>query len=729
MSALPTLLQRLADEFYQTEVLRRLGRDAGLNMTRIDLDGAPREAWSALLYGAYDQHRLPSLLNQIRSENGDLAPLLAKVEHANHDAFQAIFTPIDLSSVTLDDAQESALLAALAAALDRLPKRLVACAMADKPPTIEYVDAALQGRYTTEAKAVANRYRAECENHLGALSQQIARLDASVSQKRAQAHAALFRVQMPKEPERPIMPEGLRNPCAYSGMYDAQRLRDSDRELYTQRLSRYSQEKAAYDAELDRYNANRAIVRGIEFEADQLEHECHSARNDRERFRLEQQSKLTELDHRIREARGLDMVDAVQELLDRASRLLTGSAPAEGFVIYLLAAALDVAFRKVQVSSVARLTEVFSVRREAIEHEASNRLDDVAAVWLAFAGRVHRILLTREDQIAAALAQPGPEVLDPRIAVMVRLRDAPLPQAPAYKRLLSRADIARAALACEERRLALAVHRAALADELGVAGGGLAEQCRNARLAADRIHEAMISEADHARPFAQAYTFLLDLMERAAPVLGSWPLRFGKSVRAEVNHRVGLRGAELLQSGVDRSSLSGHAADLIQSSRPVQFLECLEQLEAKVQQCDDRTVALEQAALALEKLPEANRDAFLSKFLWFALAAIVPFVSAVAASLQAYDVERLRRNDVLRSTLAAYADLASRGRRRIAATTYVAGVLGIATALLAIASNDPIPIVPHSRLVVSLAAAFYLLSAVVAAVGMFRWCNEPQTSE
>ena len=729
MTSFFDLRHKLAELYPLPNDPRRFGQDSGLDMTLVDLTGTPFDCWASILEAARRQRRLSTFFKRIAEESEDdrnLLPLMAEVERNQLSRPESFISPIDVSTILVNESEERELSALLVNALAQLPERLVDVALSASLPQTS------GGRNTAEANVALSRYRTECAEHERRMKQLRNQLESVANEKSRQ----IQQIRQQRQPEEPTKPRRPSEPF-YPGAVSLQQRR-CDAEWYSRSLSEFYGDLAEYERkltehqlELKKYWETQAQIPALEGELADRKGEVERENNNIREFRLKQFPTIAALEDRIRSARDQDQIEYLSSLINESGAILSGltSRGIETFAKFLLAAAINAKCQQAQMPSVASLIDIFMRTREVVEMQLADRLDDIARPLLASIALTLRTLALNKqkiDQIDSILNTVPAKELAEKLEELTLLQYTPLPLVPEYKKLVSQSDLESVGRLVSERIQSLASHLLAIEVELGEEGRSLKESVAAAQASAYQVQVMMNQNAIDAISIARGIESVFALASTAMPLLGAWGHQFHDSIRIEAETRAGISVDELVSRSVGRQFLVVDAQVLIKNHRSTEYLHCRGALETKLRDGQIRTQQLQAAADGILQKPAFERDQFLSKFRGLWMTALLPVGNLWKSSALSADVISLR--DALGGTFPEYRELAAKGARCICWALLVSILMSLMVAVVlwsmvfywqSLKNRDGAPAL--FLLGLAFAEITYLWNMVRMFFNLFRW--------
>jgi flavin-binding protein dodecin len=627
MSAADALREALANAYATHADWVRAATRAGLDPSRITMQGSAFSVWSKILDALRFHHRMGGLHELVAAEQSGLLPLLEQyVAELARGEGELTDLP-ELAAVALIEADLDAELVVRSLAFEEaLPISLLDLALAPDVPQRAAMDAALSGKRTVEARARLAQYRRQQESAL-----------AEVETRRRAAGAKakdlcerIEGIERASPPHPPTTPED-------HGLPDSSRV---------QAYAWYDRQKEEYRVALARHQRNqeslpglRADMQAVSLELAQLEAAVASNK-------AQAAAGEPALHRAIDEARDQDLLAELGRMLSKARDAFRSEGkPFKGFWI-LLAASSVLDFIERVVANAAFATEArqrFTTDAEALEPLVQRGLPAVAWGCLAGPTLVARALQANGEAVDA-LGRRLAELPTARLVECARHARAaivPLAEVPPHAHLEHPADIdamARKLVALKARVMSQVTRMQA---ELG--NGLRGDVGRVVDKAATTIEAIRATADNHAAVLARS-RLLWTLIERGV-MSGELPA-FTRALCTALPHefaaRTGRKPGVVLRTASETVFSLKDAQAATAATELTEYTRSGEALRDAIEAAERRLADIEAAEVALTTLVDGTVRRYRVKLKWITCFSVVPGAGLFSATWALRIVGRLK---------------------------------------------------------------------------------------
>jgi hypothetical protein len=668
MTAYFELRDRLAELYPNEDQWRRVAKDAGADIGNIVFHGTSLGVWSNILNALRTQKSLDGLTNRLRHENPEVVPLALaySAEAANGEG--AFVDMPALRAVAVADIDLRADL--IAQSLDfaqTLPPSLLQMALSDELPTLDFVDAALQGTHTRQAKQKLEQFRCEFAEQLAKLSNSLQTAKGEL----AKTTAKVDRIENTLPPVEPVMHI---NP-------------DASDELRRLFWKRHEDQMKAYHAAHFAFEAERNSVGSLRARANVLQNESAQLGAAIANLRMQKEVSERGFQKDVVEARDRDFLLAFRQILDRASLAFHTERDAfKSFWTLLGACAILELFQRI-ISEAATATEAircFSSYSKALAPFLDNSLSEIARHSLAGPIMVQHALAANRQTLADLrdrLSALPMAVLDERRRQARELVERPLPPIADIAELETPEELDKAASNLAGMQAVLSVRIAEMQREIG---SELPDLRRSVGLAEADMAATLRSVAGVANENAEALrrTHALWTLLTRVYVSAQLPLslaRFCSAVAQEFERRAGVNVDAVLTDATSSGVGVEEVRAFVTEHLLTDYISSAQNLERRLGEAKEHLVAIEKGLGDLDDRPGAVELELRTQLCAVAFFSGVPVVGLIAAIFASHLVARIQ--PLVTSDKPAYIRL---GSFAVAALAWATGLSGLAVIACAV---------------------------------------------
>lgn len=670
MRAYLELRDRLA-ELYKTEAeWRSVAAASGADVRYIVFQGNSAGVWSNILNALRTQGHLNDLIEYLGRYDPDVVPVALAYSAELSNGEGAVVDLPQLRAVAVADSDLNADL--VADSLDfaqTLPTGLLQMALADKQPTLDVVDATLQGTHTRMAKQKLEQFRHEFAAQLAKLCN----LHRAAEAELVKTTAKVDRIESTRPPVEPVMQIPL----------------NASDELRRLLLRQYESQITVYRAALLALEEERSSIVTLRARANSLKEESAQFASAIASLKIQKELSERTFERDVIDARDRDLLFAFGQILDKVSvAFQTEKKLFKAFWTLLGACAILQLLARIVASpsSAIEVNRRFSAQAERLAQALEDGVADIARPSLAGPLAVRRALAANRQSIAdlhgrlSVLPLPALEIRFQRARALIDQPVLPLPdfsilEKPdeldkAASNLAGMQAVAQASIAEIQREIACEPPNLRSAVDLAEADAA----------ATLRSVEAIATENAEALRRTQMFWMLLSRLSGSEQLPES--LRVLCSALAQdFERRAGVTTDALLTDAVASKVGAKEASTFVAGHPLTGYITSTHQLAERLAEAEMHLAAVIKAGNEIEVLSILVEQRYRMRLYAVVLLTLVPVVGVVAAMFACHLVARLR--PLVASDKPAYVRLGSFAVTALAWTAGLSGLAAAANAILA----------------------------------------------
>lgn len=664
MKASDALREELADRYIGQMDWQQAVTVAGLDPSRIAMQGSSFAVWTNILETVRTQNRVDGLRELVTRQQFDLLPLLERYAAELVQGGGELTALPELADVKLGDADLDP--EAIARTLDfeeTLRTGPLSLALALQVPTGDRIDAALGGQRTAAAKADLARYHDQQKLALDPVRTRRSAVKTRMEELSREIRE-LERAQAPREPLAP----------SFFGRDDL----SPDQRAYFR--DRHTEDVRRYNAALTRHQAEQSWLPGLRSNAEAAAQEL--AQLDAAIANLSAQGAAGEPQfHRaIEDARDQDLMLELGRMLDKAAAALRREAkPFKGFWTLLAASCMQEFIEKavIHTASATEARQKFVTEAALLTPLVEREVAAITRGCLAGPAVVARALVANHASVAALAGRldklPATQLAEG--ARRARTAVTALPEVPAFAHLEHPADIDAMARGLASLRTSVSSQMARLQVELN---DDLRREVDHALDDAARTMDGMraagVKPAALLGPSRALWTFI----DRGA-ASGELPA-FTRTLCGALSHEFASRNEAKPGVVLDAASATDFALKdaqaLLETPVLADYLQSGAELRANHAATEARGKDIDAALVQLGSQTDEVAGRYRIALRWIAGLAIIPVVSLIPAIWALRIVGRLK--PLVASGEPRYASLRGDARWAMLAAAALSAVAGVA---------------------------------------------------